>query len=120
MKLNHVDLQVTDLPGTRAFFETFFGLQCVYARTELALLQDEAGFELVLSNLSKATAVQYPPDFHIGFVLDDVEQVKEIYARVKAAGYAIKFELQQAGPSLAFQCWGPDALPVEVRAPLAR
>ena len=120
MKLNHVDLQVTDLSRARDFFETFFGLHCVYARTELALLKDEADFELALSNLSQAAAVQYPPDFHIGFVLDDVEQVKEIYARVKAAGYAIKFELQQAGPSLAFQCWGPDALPVEVRAPLAR
>ena len=38
----------------------------------------------------------------------------------KAAGIGMKFEVQEASPALAFQCVGPDAIPVEVRAPLDR
>lgn len=120
MKLNHLDLHVTDLPATREFFETFFDFHCPYARADLAMLVDEAGFELAISNRSKATAVQYPADFHIGFVVDEVAQVEAVYARIKEAGYAIPFELQKAGPSWAFQCIGPDGIHVEMRAPLAK
>jgi len=120
MKLNHLDLHVTDLPTTRDFFETFFDFRCTYARSDLAMLVDEAGFELAISNRSKATDVQYPSDFHIGFVVTDVTQVEAVYARIKEAGYAIPFELQKAGPSWAFQCVGPDGIHVEMRAPVAK
>jgi hypothetical protein len=44
--------------------------------------------------------------------------VREIYSRIRAAGIGIKFDLQEAGPYLVFQCLGPDAILVEVRAPL--
>ena len=84
------------------------------------MLVDEASFELAISNLSKATTVQYPADFHIGFVITDVAQVEAIYARIQEAGYTISFDLQKAGPNLAFQCIGPTAIHVEVRVPLAR
>ena len=118
MKLNHLDLQVTDVQAARAFFETFFDFHCSYARTELAILTDETGFELAISNLSKATEVQYPQDFHIGFVVAEVAQVQALYTHLKEAGYTMKFDLQKAGPNLAFQCLGPDQIPVEVRAAL--
>jgi len=36
-------------------------------------------------------------------VLEDSEQVREIYSRIKGAGVGIKFDLQKAGPNLAFQ-----------------
>jgi len=120
MKLNHLDLHVTDLPTTRNFFETYFAFRCTYARSDLAMLVDDGGFELAISNRSKAMAVQYPADFHIGFVVDDVAQVETVYEHIKEAGYAIPFELQKAGPSWAFQCIGPDGIHVEMRAPLAK
>ncbi|MEZ4614752.1 MAG: VOC family protein [Caldilineaceae bacterium] len=75
---------------------------------------------LAISNRSKATAVQYPADFHIGFVVNEIAQVDAVYARIKDAGYAIPFDLQKAGPSWAFQCIGPDGIHVEMRAPLAK
>ncbi|MBV8276766.1 MAG: VOC family protein [Verrucomicrobia bacterium] len=118
MRLNHVDLQVSDIPAAARFFETLFGLRKVYQRKgQIALLEDEAGFCFGLSNLHNSPAPVYPPDFHVGFILETADQVRSIYERVRAAGVAIKFDLQEAGTNFAFQCVGPDNIPVEVRAP---
>jgi catechol 2,3-dioxygenase-like lactoylglutathione lyase family enzyme len=121
MKINHIDLHVSDVDAAREFFERFFGLRCAYQRRgQIAILEDEAGFQLGVSNLRGSPPPAYPPDFHVGFVLERTGEVREIHDSLKAAGIGMKFELQEAGPSLAFQCVGPDAIPVEVRAPLDR
>ena len=121
MKINHVDLHVSDVDAAREFFERFFGLRCAYQRQgQIAILEDEAGFQLGVSNLRGSPPPAYPPAFHVGFVLERTGEVREIHDSLKAAGIGMKFELQEAGPALAFQCVGPDAIPVEVRAPLDR
>jgi catechol-2,3-dioxygenase len=56
MKLNHLDLQVSNVQAARHFFETFFGLRCSHARAELVILEDKAGFVLAVSNLSNVSA----------------------------------------------------------------
>lgn len=118
MKLNHLDLQVSDIHAARVFFETHFSLRCSYARrAEIALMEDDIGFSLGLSNLEQKAAPTYPPDFHVGFVLEDTAQVEALYERLKNSGVAIKHELSEGGPNLFFTCYGPDAIPVEVRAP---
>ena len=118
MNLNHVDLQVSDVDVAREFFEKFFGLRCTYQRAkQIALLEDDAGFSLGVSNLGGSPPPAYPPDFHVGFVLERTSDVRELYDRLKAAGIAMRFDLQEAGPNLAFQCVGPDSILVEVRSP---
>lgn len=118
MLLNHLDLQVSNIHDAVAFFETYFGLRCIYRREgQIALLQDDDGFQFGLSNLHNSPPPVYPPDFHIGFVQDNVHQVREIYERVKSAGVQIKFDLQEAGPNLVFMCLAPDSIQVEVWAP---
>lgn len=118
MQMNHVDLQVSNVGAAKEFFDRFFGLRCVYERPgQLAMLRDDAGFSLGLSDLHGSPPPTYPPDFHVGFVLANPREVREIYERLAAAGVAMKFDLQEAGPALAFQCFGPDAIPVEVQAP---
>ncbi len=117
MNLNHLDLQVSDIHAARAFFEEYFGLRCGYSRRdEIALLEDESGFSLGVSNLGNNPAPVYPPDFHIGFVLKEAAQVVATYERLKRAGVAMKYELREGGPNLYFTCLGPDGIPVEVRA----
>lgn len=119
MNLNHVDLQVSDVASAREFFETFFDLRCVYQREkQIALLEDEAGFSLGLSNLFGSAAPAYPRDFHIGFILEKESEVRVQYERLKDAGVPMQRDLGRGGPNLYFMCIGPDSIPIEVRAPL--
>ncbi|HET7558494.1 MAG TPA: VOC family protein [Limnochordia bacterium] len=118
MKLNHLDLQVSDVDRARAFFETHFGFRCTYRRqNQIAILEDDYGFAFGVSNLFNSPAPVYPPDFHVGFHLQDAVEVRAMYERLQAAGVAMKRTLQTGGPSLYFQCLAPDDIPVEVSAP---
>lgn len=118
MRLNHIDLHVSDVAATREFFEEFFGLRCRYQRrNQIAFFDDDSGFEFAVSNLSDSPPPSYPRDFHVGFILESASDVREIYDRLKNAGTAMKIDLGVQGPALVFQCLGPDSIPVEVRAP---
>lgn len=119
MKLNHIDLQVSNVDSAREFFETHFGLRCTYQRSgQLALLEDDGGLELGVSNLRGLPPPAYPPDFHVGFVLERADDVRDAYERLQAGGVRIKMEPREGGPNLFFVIEGPDGIPVEVRAPL--
>jgi lactoylglutathione lyase len=89
MGLNHINLTVPDVPPTRGFFETYFGFRCVFerGRDALAVLVDDSGFILTLSNFDKADRVEYPGAFHVGFMQDSPERVDAIYRRLKADGF---------------------------------
>ncbi len=118
MRLNHVDLQVSDIDAAREFFEKHFRLRCIYRRErQIALLRDESGLELGVSNLHGSPPPAYPPDFHVGFVLNSAADVRKIYERLKAEGIVIKIDLREGGPNVFFVCEGPDGIPVEIRAP---
>ncbi len=118
MKLNHIDLQVSDIDAAREFFEKHFGLRCTYRRAgQIAILEDDGGLELGVSNLRGSPPPAYPPDFHVGFVLKGAGGVRETYERLKTAGVRMKTDLREGGPNLFFVCEGPDAIPVEIRAP---
>jgi catechol 2,3-dioxygenase-like lactoylglutathione lyase family enzyme len=89
MALNHVNLVVPDVPRTRAFFETYFGFHCVVerGRDALAVMRDDSGFILTLSNFDKVDAVEYPGVFHVGFFQDSPERVDEIHRHLTADGF---------------------------------
>jgi len=89
MKLNHLDLQVQDVPRTTRFFERYFGLrlQSSASSAALAILTDQSGFVLVLQR-SKATE-RYPEGFHVGFLLDDETSVRALHARALADGAVV-------------------------------
>lgn len=119
MTLNHIDLQVSNVSAARAFFETHFGLRCLFQRREeLALLEDDAGLSFGVSNLFGSAPPVYPPDFHIGFILDTEAEVRDVHQRLVDAGVPIKTGLSRGGPNLYFMCTGPDGIMIEVRAPL--
>lgn len=118
MKLNHIDLQVSDVDTAREFFERFFGLRCRYQRQkQIAIFENDSGFELAISNLFNSPPPSYPPDFHVGFVLEHAVDVRDVYELLKAGEIPMKLDLGVQGPALVFQCLGPDNIPIEVRAP---
>ena len=119
MKLNHIDLQVSDVSAARTFFETHFGFRCTFQRREeLAILEDDGGFSFGVSNLFHSDPPVYPRDFHIGFILEREADVRATHQRLTAAGVEMKTDLSKGGPNLYFMCTGPDGLMIEVRAPL--
>jgi catechol 2,3-dioxygenase-like lactoylglutathione lyase family enzyme len=118
MRLNHLNLHVSNVDAARQFFERFFSLRCRYQRQQqIAIFDDATGFEFAVSNLFDSPPSSYPSDFHVGFALESTSEVREIYDRLKAAGIAMKLDLGVQGPALVFQCFGPDNIPIEVRAP---
>jgi catechol 2,3-dioxygenase-like lactoylglutathione lyase family enzyme len=92
MRMNHLNLTVPDVARSREFFETYFGLRCVaeLGRNALAVMVDETGFVLTLNNFEKATEVQYPGMFHIGFMQESRERVDEINAHLKSGGFEVE------------------------------
>lgn len=82
MKLNHLDLQVSDVPALARFLVAHFDFDALTRldSPKLAVLSDGAGFTLVLQH-------QATTDFgHIGFLVDDPAEVHARHARLFGAG----------------------------------
>lgn len=87
MKLNHLNLTVTDVQAAREFLETYFGLKCVGSRGNgFAVMFDVDDFILTLM---KGKEVHYPQTFHIGFPVRSEEDVNKINQRLKEAGFEV-------------------------------
>jgi hypothetical protein len=67
MRLNHIDIAVNDVSAARAFLETYFDLHCIAERGTVAIMRDDAGVIVALSNFGHAKEVTYPKEFHVGF-----------------------------------------------------
>jgi catechol 2,3-dioxygenase-like lactoylglutathione lyase family enzyme len=116
MRLNHLDLFVSDVSKTRDFFETFLGFRCeaTKGKDALSILKDESGFVLVLSRFREDSPTQYPTDFHIGFLLETVQAVRDAYERFTVAGVEIVYPLNERRGSLMFYCRAPGPVLIEL------
>ena len=115
MKLNHIDLPVTDIAGACAFFEKHFRFRCIFSRDDgLTVLLDEDGLALTLSAVVQGERPIYPTGFHIGFNLDDQDELFETHGRILAAGVPIVRPLGDLGGALTFHCQAPGPILVEV------
>jgi lactoylglutathione lyase len=114
MKLNHINLSVTEVMPTVSLLETYFGLRrsggpCNDA---MAFMQDDNDS---LIALFKAREVTYPRMFHVGFVQESAEQVREIHARLKVDGFELP-EPQENHGRLTFSFNAPGGFVIEVEA----
>ncbi len=91
MLMNHINLPVSDVPATRAFLETYFGLRCLAAPAPetIVVLADESDCIIALSNFKKGDAIVYPNGFHIGFMQPSREAVDAIHARLAGDGIEV-------------------------------
>jgi catechol 2,3-dioxygenase-like lactoylglutathione lyase family enzyme len=89
MKLNHVNLTVTDVRAASQFLERYYGLKHQGGNAGMAFLTDDDGFVLTLMKGRAGDGVAYPETFHIGFFIESEAQVDEVYARLKADGYDV-------------------------------
>ena len=89
MRLNHLNLTVTDVLGARDFLETHFGLRSMGGNAGMAFLSDDEGFVLTLMKAGRTTEVRYPGNFHVGFFVEDDETVDEINRLLKDDGFDV-------------------------------
>ncbi|RAV09927.1 VOC family protein [Paenibacillus contaminans] len=110
MKVNHLNLTVTDVKAAQAFLETYFELQTGHTRGDsFAVLFDDSGFVLTLM---KGASVSYPKTFHIGFIQESEERVNEINRRLKDDGFDV--EPPQRSHGWTFYVQAPGGFTVEV------
>jgi lactoylglutathione lyase len=90
MKLNHLNLTVTDVRAATTFLVTYFGMRDMGGNGGMGFLTDddhEWGFVLTLMKANKDTQGKYPDTFHIGFFVDSEEKVNDTHRRLKEDGY---------------------------------
>ena len=119
MKLNHLNLTVTDVSATREFLEKHFGLRGMGGNNNLALLSDDDGMVLTLTSMKvgNETEVRYPANFHIGFGQESEERVNEIHRRLKEDGLDVPSPSRQHG-AWTFYFQAPGGFTVEVLSAL--
>jgi catechol 2,3-dioxygenase-like lactoylglutathione lyase family enzyme len=113
MRLNHINLSVSDVGAAKSFLERYFAMKDIGGgNRNRAFLMDDGG--LVLS-MFKGKDVKYPGTFHIGFGQPDEAAVNAIYERMKADG--ITADAPQRSHGWTFYVNAPGGFVVEVLAP---
>lgn len=110
MKLNHLNLTVTDVSAAREFLETYFDMTCVGSRGKgFAAMFDQDQFVLTLM---QGKDVKYPKTFHIGFPQENEEQVDKINQRLMENGFDVNPPQHSHG--YTFYVEAPGGFTVEV------
>lgn len=115
MKLNHLNLTVTDVPEAHAFLVKYFELRDGGGNKNIAFLYDDNGSVLSLTSMKvgRETEVRYPATFHIGFIQESEERVNEINRRLKDDGFDVPPPSKQHG-SWTFYFSAPGGFTIEV------
>ena len=114
MKLNHLNLAVSEIVPTQRFLETYFGLETVYRNEKppLVILTDEGGFILTL--MQSPGEGSCPDTFHIGFIQGRDEKVNEVHRKLRDDGDDVKPSRHFHG-SWTFYVRAPGGFLVEVQ-----
>jgi lactoylglutathione lyase len=115
MKLNHLNLSVTDVLEARAFLEKYFGMENGGGNDNIGFLRDENGMVLTLTSMKvgREDEVKYPATFHIGFIQESEDRVNEINKCLKDDGFDVPPPSRQHG-SWTFYFLAPGGYTIEV------
>lgn len=103
MKLNHINLVVSNVAEAIVFFETYFNFKCTDIKGDnvVAILKGSDDFTLVIMANKEGKAI-YSDAFHIGFMLDNTNSVTETYEKLKSGGIAVGQEPRKIRDSFGF------------------
>jgi lactoylglutathione lyase len=114
VRLNHLNLTVTDVDAAARFLERYFGLQAGGGNAGMTFLSDENGFVLTLMKARRSDPPAYPSTFHIGFFIDAEDRVDEINRRLKQDGFDVA--APQRHHAYGFYVQAPGGFTVELGA----
>ena len=114
MKLNHLDLHVSDVPALTQLLVDGFDLQPLTRldSPKLAILTDGHGFTLVLQR-QRNDADAYPDGAHFGFLVDEPAEVHARRARLAAVGAEVSAVSADARGTRCY-CRAPGGVLIEV------
>jgi lactoylglutathione lyase len=113
VKLNHLNLTVTDALETQKFLEKYFGMKPMgKGSSKMAFLSDDSGMVLSMFK-AEQSEVKYPETFHIGFIQEDEEKVNEINRRLKEDGFDVPAPSKMHG-AWTFYFEAPGGFTIEV------
>jgi len=103
MKLNHINLVVSNVAEATNLFETYFNFKCIEIKGDniVAILKGADDFTLVIMKDKDGKPI-YPNAFHIGFILDNTTAVTETYENLKKGGVAVGQEPRKIRDSFGF------------------
>jgi len=111
MKLNHLSFPSTDAAATAGFFETHLG--CESTPLGRSRILKRPGFDIVIEQVADG-AVAWPENFHLGFELPGVDDVRTLHARFEAAGVAMETEVIEHVRGSRFFCRAPGGVMFEI------
>jgi catechol 2,3-dioxygenase-like lactoylglutathione lyase family enzyme len=114
VRLNHVNLTVTDVAAAARFLETYFALETRGGNAGMAFLSDDDGFVLTLMKARRSDPPAYPSTFHIGFFIDSEDRVDEINRRLRQDGFEV--EPPERSHAYGFYVQAPGGFTVELGA----
>lgn len=114
MKLNHINLVVSNVAKAIILFETYFNFKCTDIKGDniVAILKGANDFTLVVMPDKNGQAT-YPEAFHIGFILENTNAVTDTYEKLKSGGIAVGQEPRKIRDSFGFY-FNFDTLMIEV------
>lgn len=118
MRLNHLNLTVTDVGAAKSFLQKYFGLTAESRAPDderFCLLRDDDDMAIALMRGAPNADVTYPRTFHIGFVQPTEKTVDAINQRLVDDGYDVRPPRRFHG-SWTFYLTAPGGIAVEVMA----
>ncbi|MGZ9167142.1 MAG: VOC family protein [Anaerolineales bacterium] len=118
MKLNHLNLTVTDVQEASDFLIQYFGMRSMGGNKGMGFLTDEEdvwGFVLTLMKAGKENQSKYPSNFHIGFFIESESTVDQLNRRLKEDGFDVPAP-ENTVHSYGFYVKAPGGFTVEVGA----
>ena len=115
MKLNHLNLTVTDPMAACEFLERYFGL-CARdgGNRGFQVLTDDNGMILTLIK-GRAEHVKYPSTFHVGFIQESEQRVDDINRQLRRDGFEVDAPARLHG-AWTFYFTAPGGFTIEVLA----
>ena len=111
MKLNHLSFPSSDVAATAGFFERHLG--CTATVFGNSRLLKRPGFDIVIEDAADRD-VAWPQNFHLGFELPSVEDVRALHDRFKADGVEMETEVIDHPRGSRFFCRAPGGVMFEI------
>lgn len=114
MKLNHLDLPVSNPIKAADFFINYLGFKRIFTREDgLVVLIGDGDFALSLSPLQGGKIHEYPFGFHIGFNISDEIKFEKICNTLSINNIDIASPMGELGGAQTMQFYGPDNIIIE-------